>query len=239
MWSTYFGTTYLSEAKKDVVMIKLIIVDDHKLVRTGTRRLLEDAPGISVVAEAENGEAAIELTQTLKPDVILMDVQMPGIGGLEATRRCIRAHPSVKVLVVTMFDGEPYPSKLLKVGAAGYLTKRADADEMLLAIRKVHAGQRYISADIAQELALKPFSDESTSPFDQLSGRELQITLMVIMGHRVQEISEKLSLSPKTVNSYRYRVFDKLNLRNDVDLTRLAIKHGIVDGETAASPAVG
>ncbi len=215
-------------------MIKLIIVDDHKLVRTGTRRLLEDAQGIKVLAEAENGEQAVELTQTLKPDVILMDIQMPGIGGLEATRRCIRAHPDVKVLVVTMYDGEPYPSKLLNVGAAGYLTKKADVDEMVTAIRKVFTGQRYISADIAQQLALKPFSKEGSSPFDQLSGRELQITLMVIMGHRVQEISEKLSLSPKTVNSYRYRVFDKLALRNDVDLTRLAIKHGIVDAEAAA-----
>ena len=215
-------------------MIRIIVVDDHQLVRTGTRRLLEDAPGLEVIAEAGSGEEAVELVRDLKPDVVLMDVQMPGIGGLEATRRCLRAHPEVKVLVVTIYEDEPYPSKLLSVGASGYVTKRADIKEMLLAIRKVHAGQRYISAEIAQQLALRPFSDANTSPFDLLSTREMQITLMVIMGVKVQDISEKLSLSPKTVNSYRYRVFEKLDLKNDVGLTRLAIKHGIIDAEVAA-----
>lgn len=215
-------------------MIRIIVVDDHQLVRTGTRRLLEDAPGFNVIADAGSGEEAVELVQELKPDVVLMDIKMPGIGGLEATRRCLRAHPEVKVLVVSIYEDEPYPSKLLNVGAAGYLTKRADTKEMLLAIKKVHAGQRYISAEIAQQLALRPFSESSTSPFSQLSTREMQITLMVIMGLKVQDISEKLSLSPKTVNSYRYRVFDKLDLNNDVGLTRLAIKHGIIDAEVAA-----
>ena len=215
-------------------MIRVIVVDDHQLVRIGTRRLLEESPGIEVVAEASTGEEAVEQVQRHLPDVVLMDIQMPGIGGLEATRRCLRAHPDVKVLVVTIHEDEPYPSKLLKVGAAGYLTKHADLKEMLSAIRKVVAGQRYISAEIAQQLALRPFSEAEDCPFDLLSAREMQISLMVIMGHRVQEISEKLSLSPKTVNSYRYRVFDKLSVRNDVGLTRMAIKHGIVDADVAA-----
>lgn len=215
-------------------MIRVIVVDDHQLVRVGTRRLLEDIPGFEIIADAGSGEEAVELVKRLKPDVVLMDIQMPGIGGLEATRRCIRAHPEVKVLAVTIYEEEPYPSKLLRVGASGYLTKRADVDEMVLAIKKVASGQRYISAEIAQQLALRPFSEDEVSPFDQLSSREMQITLMVIMGHKVQEISEKLSLSPKTVNSYRYRVFEKLELKNDVGLTRLAIKHGIIDAEVAA-----
>tara|TARA_B110000503_G_scaffold2905_1_gene3919 strand:- start:2 stop:649 length:648 start_codon:yes stop_codon:yes gene_type:complete len=215
-------------------VIRIIIVDDHQLVRTGTRRLLEDEPGIKVIADAGSGEEAVELVRELKPDVVLMDIQMPGIGGLEATRRCLRAHPEVKVLVVTVYEDEPYPSKLLNVGAAGYLTKGAGIKEMLLAIRKVHAGQRYICAEIAQQRALRPFSDGDTSPFDQLSTREMQITLMVIMGTNAQDISEKLSLSPKTVNSYRYRVFEKLDLKNDVGLTRLAIKYRIIDAEVAA-----
>ena len=214
-------------------MIKVIIADDHQLVRTGTRRLLEDASGIKVLAEAENGEQAVELVRTLKPDVVLMDIQMPGIGGLEATRRCLRVHPEVKVLVVTIYEDEPYPSKLLKVGASGYLTKHAALEEMILAIRKVVAGQRYISAEIAQQLALRPFSQAENSPFEQLSAREMQITLMVIMGLRSQEMSENLSLSPKTINSYRYRVFNKLDVRNDVELTKLAIKHGIIDADAA------
>ncbi|MDA0977689.1 MAG: UvrY/SirA/GacA family response regulator transcription factor [Proteobacteria bacterium] len=215
-------------------MIRVIVVDDHQLVRTGTRRLLEDCRGIEVVADAGSGEQAVELVRQHLPDVVLMDIQMPGIGGLEATRRCLRAHPEVKVLAVTIYDDEPYPSKLLRVGAAGYLTKRADLDEMLLAIRKIAVGQRYISAEIAQQMALRPYSEDQNSPFEQLSAREMQISLMVIMGHRVQEISEKLSLSPKTVNSYRYRVFEKLHVRNDVGLTRMAIKHGIIDAEIAA-----
>lgn len=215
-------------------MIKVIIVDDHQLVRVGTRRLLEDIHGIEVIGDACSGEEAVTMVRKHKPDVVLMDVQMPGIGGLEATRRCLLAHPRVKVLAVTIYEDEPYPSKLLNVGASGYLTKRADVDEMLLAIRKVYAGKRYISAEIAQQLALRPFSKAGASPFDQLSLREMQITLMVIMGHRVQEISEKLSLSPKTVNSYRYRVFEKLDLKNDVGLTKLAIKHGVIDAEVAA-----
>ena len=123
-------------------MIRIIVVDDHQLVRTGTRRLLEDVPGLKVIADAGSGEEAVELVRELKPDVVLMDIQMPGIGGLEATRRCLRAHPEVKVLVVTIYEDEPYPSKLLNVGASGYLTKGADIKEMLLAIRKVHAGHR-------------------------------------------------------------------------------------------------
>lgn len=215
-------------------MIRIIVVDDHQLVRIGTRRLLEDCQGFEVIADAGSGEEAVQLVQAHKPDVVLMDIQMPGIGGLEATRRCLRAHPGVKVLAVTIYEDEPYPSRLLKVGAAGYLTKKADINEMVTAIRKVVAGQRYISAEIAQQLALRPFSGTDGSPFDQLSSREMQITLMVIMGHNAQEIAERLSLSPKTVNSYRYRVFEKLRIRNDVDLTRLAIKHGIIDAEVAA-----
>ena len=215
-------------------MIRIIVVDDHQLVRVGTCRLLEDLPGIEIVGEAASGEEAVDLVARLKPDVVLMDVQMPGIGGLEATRRCLRAYPEVKILVVTIYEEEPYPSKLLKVGASGYLTKRSSVDEMYLAIKKVVAGQRYISAEIAQQLALRPFSADQESPFEALSSREMQITLMVIMGHKVLDISQKLSLSPKTVNSYRYRVFDKLDVQNDVGLTRLAIKHGIVDAEAAA-----
>lgn len=215
-------------------MIRVLIVDDHQLVRIGTSRLLEDVEVLEIVANAESGEQAIEFVQKLSPDVVLMDVQMPGIGGLEATRRCLRSDPDVKIIAVTMHEDEPYPSKLFKVGVSGYITKNASMEEMVRAIKKVMAGERYISSDVAQQLALRPFNDKQASPFEQLSSREMQITLMVIMGHKVNEISERLSLSPKTINSYRYRIFEKLNVNNDVSLTKLAIMHGIIDAEVAA-----
>ena len=215
-------------------MIKVLIVDDHQMVRFGTRRLLEDESGLQIVGEASSGEEAIEAVDALNPQVILMDVQMPGIGGLEATRRCLRIAPDVKVIALSMHDGEPFPSKLFEAGAKGYVSKRSDPEELILAIRKVMAGQRYISTDIAQNLALRPFAEAQQSPFEQLSGREMQIALMVVRGMGAAEMGKKLILSPKTVNSYRYRIFEKLDLKNDVELTKLAIQHGLLEAESVA-----
>ena len=215
-------------------MIKVLIVDDHQMVRFGTRRLLEDETGLQIVGEASSGEEAIEAVDALNPQVVLMDVQMPGIGGLEATRRCLRIAPDVKVIALSMHDGEPFPSKLFEAGAKGYVSKRSDPEELILAIRKVMAGQRYISTDIAQNLALRPFAEVQQSPFEQLSGREMQIALMVIRGMGAAEMGKKLILSPKTVNSYRYRIFEKLDIKNDVELTKLAIQHGLLETESVA-----
>ncbi|HAJ29752.1 MAG TPA: two-component system response regulator UvrY [Gammaproteobacteria bacterium] len=215
-------------------MIKVLIVDDHQMVRFGTRRLLEDESGLQIVGEASSGEEAIEAVDALNPQVVLMDVQMPGIGGLEATRRCLRIAPDVKVIALSMHDGEPFPSKLFEAGAKGYVSKRSDPEELILAIRKVMAGQRYISTDIAQNLALRPFAEVQQSPFEQLSGREMQIALMVIRGMGAAEMGKKLILSPKTVNSYRYRIFEKLDIKNDVELTKLAIQHGLLETESVA-----
>lgn len=210
-------------------LIKTLIVDDHDLVRTGIRRMLDDASGISVVGEARSGEEAVKNAREIRPDVVLMDVKMPGIGGLEATRKLMRMDPDVKVLVVTVCDDDIFPSRLLQAGAAGYLTKGASCDEMVQAIRAVYAGQRYISPSVAQQLAFKHLNDNDESPIDTLSERELQVMLMITKGLKPQEISDKLCLSPKTVNSYRYRLFEKLDVKNDVELTLLAIRHGLVD----------
>jgi two-component system invasion response regulator UvrY len=215
-------------------MIRVLVVDDHKLVRTGTCRLLADEEGIEIIGQAASGEEAIMAVRDQQPDVVLMDVNMPGIGGLEATRRCLRVDPELKVIAVTIYDQEPYPSQLMGLGAAGYLTKRADVTEMVRAIKKVVSGQRYLSDEIAQELALKPFNPDEMCPFGILSSREMQIAIMVTNGQPVPDISKALSLSPKTVNSYRYRIFDKLGVRNDVALTKLAIKHRIIDSGIAA-----
>ena len=214
-------------------MINVLVVDDHDLVRTGIRRMLADVAGVSVVGEADSGEEALLRVRELRPDLVLMDVKMPGIGGLEATRKMIRSHPGIKVIAVTACDEEPFPSRLLQAGAAGYLTKGAALEEMIKAIRQVFAGHRYISADIAQQLALKPFQPQGdASPFEMLSEREMQIALMIAECQKVQSISDKLCLSPKTVNTYRYRIFEKLEITSDVELAMLAVRHGMVDVTT-------
>lgn len=210
-------------------MIRVLVIDDHDLVRTGIRRMLADVAGVKVVGEGESGEDAIRLGKELQPDVILMDIKMPGIGGLEATRRILRTYSDIKILAVTVCDDDLFPSRLLQAGAYGYLTKGASMQEMVRAIRAVYTGQRYISPEIASKLALKHLTDSGQPPFEQLSERELQVCLMITNGMKVQEISTKLCLSPKTVNSYRYRIFEKLNIKNDVELTHMAIKHGLLE----------
>ena len=191
--------------------------------------MLADIDGLQVVGQAESGEESLIKARELKPDVVLMDVKMPGIGGLEATRKLLRSHPDIKVVVVTVCEEDPFPTRLLQAGAAGYLTKGAGLAEMVQAIRLVFAGQRYISPQIAQQLAIKSFQPVSDSPFDALSEREIQIALMIVGCQKVQSISDKLCLSPKTVNTYRYRIFEKLSISSDVELTLLAVRHGMVD----------
>lgn len=212
-------------------MITVLLVDDHELVRAGIKSLLADVSGIKVIAEAATGEEAVKLAREKQPNVILMDVRMPGIGGLGATTKLLRTNPDAKVIALTVCGEEPFPSKLLQAGAAGYLTKGSALEEMVQAIHAVHSGKRYISPEVAHQLALKHLSDEKTSPFDLLSERELQVMLMITSGSKVQEISDKLCLSPKTVNSYRYRLFEKLGVNSDVELTHLALRHGILDTE--------
>lgn len=158
-----------------------------------------------------------------------MDVNMPGIGGLEATRKLLQIHDDMKVIVVTIHVEEPFPSRLLKAGASGYLTKGCAVTEIVDAIRSVHNGKRFIGKDVAQQLALTMLPGNDKSPFDALSQRELQVMLMVTQGLKIQEIADKLCLSPKTVSTYRYRLFEKLDVKSDVELTHLAMRHGMMD----------
>lgn len=215
-------------------MISVLLVDDHDIVRAGVARLLSDVNGIKVIGEANTGEDAVRIAKIKKPHVVLMDVKMPGIGGLEATRKMIRNDPSIKIVALTVCGEEPFPSKLLQAGAAGYLTKEAGLEEMVIAIKTVHSGKKYIGPDIAQQLALKTVNEVENSPLDSLSERELQVMMMITEGQKVQQISDKLCLSPKTVNSYRYRLFEKLGVDSDVELTHLAIRHRILDAETSS-----
>ena len=213
-------------------MIGVLLVDDHKLVRTGLKLILDETPDIRVVGEASTGEEALDRARALKPQVILMDVSMPGIGGLEATRKLASGLPDARVIVVSVHTAEPYPMRLLEAGASGYLTKDCAGDEIVTAIRRVHAGERYISAEIARQLALQAVSREPGSPFDQLSSREMQVMIMATGGHSVHDISDKLHLSPKTVSTYRSRLFQKLGVNNDVELTRLALRYGVIEEKT-------
>jgi two-component system invasion response regulator UvrY len=213
-------------------LINVFLVDDHELVRTGIRRLLEDVRGIKVLGEADSGEEAVKWCRGQHADIVLMDMNMPGIGGLEATRKILRFNPDIKIIVLTIHTENPFPTKVMQAGAAGYLTKGAGPDEMVNAIRMVNSGQRYISPEIAQQMALSQFAPDSENPFKDLSERELQIMMMITKGQKVTDISEQLSLSPKTVNSYRYRLFNKLDIGGDVELTHLAIRHGMLDTET-------
>jgi len=216
----------------EVILINVFLVDDHELVRTGVKRILDDVRGIKVVGEAKNGEDAVQYCRQNNPDVVLMDMNMPGIGGLEATKKIIRFNPDVKVIVLTVHCEDPFPSKVMQIGAHGYLTKSAGPDEMVNAVRSVNSGQRYIAPEIAQQIALSQFSGKADeNPFKSLSERELQIMLMITKGQKVQDISEQLNLSSKTVNSYRYRMFEKLQVNGDVELTHLAIRHGMLDME--------
>lgn len=213
------------------ILIKVMIVDDHELIRSGISRLLADHKKISVVGEAASGEEGVAKARELRPDVVLMDANMPGIGGLEATRRLVRFNPDIKVIAVTVHGDEPYPTRFLQAGAVGYVTKGAPIDEMVIAIRQVATGKRYLASDIAQQIAMKSVNSEEKNPFDELSDREMQVMLMIVSGQKVPDISEQLFLSPKTVNSYRYRVFTKLKIDNDVELVHMAIRHGIIESD--------
>ncbi len=216
-------------AVKEHRLIKVLIVDDHALVRMGIRRLLDDLPDMDVVADAESGEQALALVKIHKPDVVLLDMKMPGIDGWEVTRRLKKSNPQVKVIAVTAMCAEPLPTRVLQLGAMGYLTKESGAEEMAAAIRKVAKGEKYLSAEIAQKMAINSLEAVQDSPFDLLSEREMQVMLMITSGMTVQDIADRLFLSSKTINGYRYRMFDKLCIKNDVELTYLAMKHRVIE----------
>ena len=210
-------------------MISVLLTDDHVLVRTGIRRLLEDSKQIEIVGEADCGEDSLTLAQQLKPDVILMDVNMPGIGGVEACRRILQRDPDQKIIVLTIHNEQTFPKRMLEIGAKGYLTKECGVDEMLLAINQVYEGGAYIAPSIAQQLALSLLPGKEDNPIDRLSRREFQVMLMISHGLTNAAISEKLCLSPKTVSTYRLRLLEKLGAHNEVDLIKIAVEQGMVE----------
>ena len=207
----------------------VVVVDDHDLIRVGICRLLTDVPDITVVGQARSGEEAITLVKDLSPDIVFMDIRMPGIGGLEATRRILARQPETKVIVVSAFNDEIYPATLLKAGAYGYITKNADTEEIKTAVQTVLSGKIYVSPKLAQMLVVSGMTNNEKSPLSELSQRELQIAELITSGKRANDVAETLSISPKTINTYKYRIYDKLGVTNDVELTLAAVKYGLVD----------
>ena len=211
-------------------MIKVMLVDDHALVRTGFRHLLEGVSDIDVVGEAETGEQALEKIPKLAPDLVLMDINMPGMGGIETTRKLRRRHPEIQVIALTVHGDAPFPSQLHEAGAIGYLTKGSPAEELLDAIRTVAECKPFICGEVSKRLTLAALSGKPIStPFGNLSQREMQVLMMIVQGRKNQDISDTLCLSPKTISTYRHRLYEKLAVENDVELTFLALRHGLAD----------
>jgi two-component system invasion response regulator UvrY len=213
-------------------MTRILLVDDHDLVRAGLASILQANPGYQVISQQGSGESALDFLQHAEtlPELVLMDVNMPGIGGIEATRRIKRGFPDIHILAVTALQDEPFPAKLIKAGATGYITKGCPAQEMFDAIDAVMKGKQYIAGELTEKMTLdKIAGNKTTSPFASLSDREMQVMLMITQGHGNQYISDTLFLSPKTISTYRHRIFEKLNVLNDVELTHMAIRHGVVE----------
>ncbi|MDZ4348209.1 MAG: response regulator transcription factor [Xanthomonadaceae bacterium] len=208
-------------------MIRIVLVDDHALVRAGFSMIIGAEPDMKVVGEADTGEAGLQLVRKLEPDVLLCDLHLPGVSGLEVTERLAKSGSRTRVIIVSVQEDGPMPKRLLSVGASGYLGKGGDAGELIRAIRDVASGRRYVGGEVAQRLALGQI-DGRQSPFDQLTPRELEVALMLCQGRRTEDMAKRLSLSPKTISTHKYRVYDKLGLRDPVALARLAAQYGLV-----------
>lgn len=208
--------------------IRVFLVDDHALVRTGLRMILSAEADIEIVGEAESGEEALPLIRRLRPDVVLCDLHLPGISGLEVTERIIRSDLGCRVVIVSVLEDGPLPKRLLDEGASGYVGKGGDARELLHAVRDAARGKRYLGSSIAQNMALASVVGE-TSPFDQLSPRELEVAMLLVQGLRQDAIAQRLSLSPKTVNTHKSRLFEKIGIQDNIALARMAARYGLMD----------
>jgi DNA-binding NarL/FixJ family response regulator len=208
--------------------IRVFLIDDHALVRVGMRMILSAETDIDVVGEADNGEDGLQQVRRLKPDVVLCDLHLPGISGLEVTERIARGIQGTKVIVVSVLEDGPMPRRLIEAGASGYVGKGGDSGELLRAVRDVARGQRFLANAIAQHLALSGMTGED-SPFDELSSRELEVAMLLVHGLRQAEIASRLCLSPKTVNTHKSHVFSKLGVADSIALARLAGQYGLME----------
>jgi len=208
--------------------ISVMLVDDHAVVRMGFRLLLDGSPDIRVVAEAESGEDAVRRVQEVKPQVVVMDLSMPGIGGLEALSRILARDPATKILVLTAHEDAMHAKRVLKAGALGYLSKRSAPEALIQAIRHVMQGRTFLEPAIAQELAVQQVTGERT-PVDMLSEKEFKVFLALAKGQSVADIAQVMSLSPRTIGTHLYNIKQKLGASNSAELAIIAMRHGLMD----------
>ncbi len=210
-------------------MIQVLVVDDHTLVREGLRRLLESESDIEVAGESGSGREAVRLCRTLKPDLVLLDYNLPDIDGLETTRQIVALKTRARVLILTMYANEEYAIRLIQAGASGFVVKVASPEELLAAVRKVAGQGIYISPAIMEKMVTRIGQPHDEIPESVLSDRELQVLVRLARGATSREVSEQLNLSLSTVETYRSRVLEKLNLRNNSDMTRFAIRRNLIE----------
>lgn len=208
--------------------ISVLLVDDHEIVRVGFKRLIETTSDIDVIAEASSGEGAYNLAHELRPDIIIMDINMPGIGGLEAISRLCKRNPKIKIIALTVHETEPFPTRVLTAGARGYLSKRCGPQELISAIRSVHSGGTFITSQVIREMSKTPGAEESS--INRLTAREFQIFSMIAEGRTAVEIGEDMNLSHKTIHSHRANVMKKLKLKTTANIVQFAILQGIIEG---------
>jgi len=208
--------------------INVLLVDDHAVVRMGFKMLLESDADIKVVAEADSGENGVKMYMEHRPDVVVMDITMPGIGGLEATDRIMAKDSSARILVLSAHEDSVHPKRVLNAGAMGYLTKRSAAEELIKAIRTVAGRKMYLEASIAQQMAIQQLNGE-TNPVDVLSDREFEVFMALAKGQTTNQIAETLSLSPRTVGTHLYNIKQKLNAGNSAEIALIAMRSGLID----------
>ncbi len=210
-------------------MIRVLLVDDHAVVRTGFRLLLQSSTEVTVVGEADSGESACQCFFELAPDVVVMDIAMPGMGGLEAVRRIRAHHPQARILALSAHDDPMHARRALREGALGFLSKRSAPETLLEAVGSVASGRRYLDPTVAQSLALGEVDGTSASPIERLSVREFEVFLRLARGANVQRIADDLRLSASTVGTHLYNLKQKLGVSNQAELALLAIRHGLIE----------
>lgn len=208
--------------------IKVLLADDHAVVRTGFRLLLQASSDIEVVAEAESGEEAYRLFVELRPDVVIMDLAMPGIGGIEAVKRIVARDRNARVLALSAHEDLSHPKRVLQAGALGYLSKRGAPEALIDAVRETSQGRRVIDPALAQKIAVQSLQGDVANPVEQLSEREFAVFIQLAQGQSVNRIAEVLSLSPSTVGTHLYNIKQKLGVTNQSEMTLLAVRHGLI-----------